>query len=466
MSEGSLTAECPARGRSADRRPQRRRFGVASLVMLLVVAVFLAVKIVFRLPGSSNTLYAYGIAVTAVAAAQLFVAFVLYRDPTDAPSGAAPPAAELSVTALVAVHNDMHVIETCIRSMVSQTLERLEIIVVDDASTDGTAEVLSRLAEELPITVITMPRNVGKKAALAAGILRSRGDILAFTDSDSTWAPDAVERCVRIFANDPRVGAVSGHCRAMNARHNTLTRVQDSWYEGQFSVRKAFESYFGGVTCVSGPLAVFRREAVYNYVPAWEHDRFLGDEFRFATDRMMTGFVLMDRRRAKSVRRLAADTPFATPEYPHRHWRAVYCKSAKSLTVVPETMRTLIRQQVRWKKSFIRNLFFTGSFYWRRPPLVALVYYLHVLFVLAGPLVAFRHIVYLPMHGRIESMILYLLGILLIGFIFGMAFRIEDPENREYWWYRPLMSLLSTLLLTWLIAYSLCTIKKMTWHRG
>jgi cellulose synthase/poly-beta-1,6-N-acetylglucosamine synthase-like glycosyltransferase len=94
-------------------------------------------------------------------------------------------------------------------------------------------------------------------------MLAARGDIFAFTDSDSVWARDAIEKIVPIFNHDPEVGAVSGHCRALNANSTLLTRIQDTWYEGQFSIRKACESVFGAVTCVSGPLAVFRREAVY-----------------------------------------------------------------------------------------------------------------------------------------------------------------------------------------------------------
>jgi hypothetical protein len=60
---------------------------------------------------------------------------------------------------------------------------------------------------------------------------------------------------VPIFLADAEIGAVSGHCRALNGDRNLLTKIQDSWYEGQYSVRKAFESVFGAVTCVSGPLA-------------------------------------------------------------------------------------------------------------------------------------------------------------------------------------------------------------------
>jgi hypothetical protein len=131
---------------------------------------------------------------------------------------------------------------------------------------------------------------------------------------------------------------------------------------------------------------------------------------------------------------------------------------------VPDTVGKLLRQQVRWKKSFVRNMFFTGRHYWRKPLVPALAYYLHVLFVLAGPFVAFRHLVYVPAHGNAESAVLYLAGIVVVGSMFGLAhWRLEPGSAR--WVYRPLMSLLSTTLLSWLLLYSLVTIRKMRWAR-
>jgi hypothetical protein len=97
--------------------------------------------------------------------------------------------------------------------------------------------------------------------------------------------------------------------------------------------------------------------------------------------------------------------------------------------------------------------------------MAALVYYLHILFVLLGPFVAFRHIIYLPLHGNLYSMFLYVAGICFVGFMFGLAFKLEYPRS-HHWIYRPAMSLLSTLVLSWLIFYSAATIKKMAWHRS
>lgn len=450
----------------------RTRLRGLALVAVLALFALLVVKLEFKNPDSNDVFYAYGILVTAVVFTTMIVAFGLYRDPSliarnkmleqnSEVRGVAWP----MVSCIVAVHNEESLVDRCIISMANQTYPYTEVIIIDDASTDNTRSVLRRLARTYPITVIELPNNLGKKGALSAGMLRSRGSIIAFADSDTVWARDAVEMAVPIFLTDHTVGAVSGHCRALNGDSGRLTKIQDTWYEGQYSVRKAFESVFGAVTCVSGPLAFFRRDAIYNFMPAWATDRFLGQEFRFATDRTLTAFVLGGSYLGRKVLPKHRNSPFAHPEFPLRDWRIVYSKSARAWTNVPSSLRAMLKQQIRWKKSFIRNTFVTGRFYWRRPLLPALFYYIHVAFVVCGPFVAARHLIYLPLHGDPISPILYLSGIAVIGFSFGLAFRHENPGSRR-WLYRPIMSLLSTIVFSWLIFYSAATIRKMTWHRG
>jgi cellulose synthase/poly-beta-1,6-N-acetylglucosamine synthase-like glycosyltransferase len=460
------------RHRRTTRSHVQMRLRGAALFAVLALAILLAVKIEFKNPSSNDAFYAYGISVTAVIFVTMTVALGLYRDPArlaqqKLAAGYADHdwAAGPLVSCIVAVHNEERLIEKCIASMSGQTYRNKEIIVIDDASTDGTVQLLRQLADNFPIIVIELPANLGKKGALAAGLLRSRGAVIAFADSDTVWEPDVLDLAVPIFEAYPDVGAVSGHCRALNATANFLTRVQDTWYEGQFSVRKAFESVFGAVTCVSGPLAFFRRSAIYNFMPAWQADMFLGQEFRFATDRTLTAFVLGATYLGPRLLPRHIGSPFSTPVYPTRDWKIVYSKSARAWTNVPSTLRGMIKQQVRWKKSFIRNVFVTGRFYWRRPFLPALFYYTHVIFVFLGPFIAARHLIYLPLRGDPMSVVLYLAGIAFIGLAFGLAYRYESPGSRR-WLYRPAMSLMSTVMFSWLIFYSAATIKKMTWSRS
>jgi cellulose synthase/poly-beta-1,6-N-acetylglucosamine synthase-like glycosyltransferase len=451
----------------------RTRLRGFMLVAVLALLCLLVVKIEFRNPDSNVVFYAYGIAVTTVILVTMTISFAFYRDPAlvaraenpDLSSMAGPTSRWPLVSCIVAVHNEDVLVRQCIASMAAQTYPSTEIIVVDDASTDNSIAVLRELAQKYQMTLIELPVNQGKKRALSAGLLQAHGSVVAFTDSDSVWAPDAVEQALPIFLADSDVGAVSGHCRALNGGANFFTKVQDSWYEGQFSVRKAFESVFGAVTCVSGPLAFFRVSAIYNFMPAWGADSFLGQEFRFATDRTLTAYVLGGSYLGPRVLTRHADSPFAVPAFPVRDWQIVYSKSTRAYTNVPSTFRGMVRQQIRWKKSFIRNVFVTGRFYWRRPFLPALFYYVHVAFVVFGPFVAARHLIYLPLRGDSMSVLLYLAGIGLIGLSFGLAFRHENPGSRR-WLYRPVMSLMSTILFSWLIFYSAATIKRMTWFRG
>lgn len=439
---------------------KRRAF---TLIILIAVLILLLGKVLFSYNGDV-VLYIYGVSVTLVLVTTYFIAFFVYKDPYLIALENNSADKNYLVSCMVAVYNEEAIIEQCIQSVINQTYKNKEVIFVNDCSTDGTAQILDKYAQEGLIKVIHLKKNMMKKRALGKAMLEAKGEIFAFTDSDSIWEEHAIERIVKIFEDRPDVGAVSGHSRALNATSSFITKVQDPWYENQYSVRKAFESVFGDVTCVSGPLAVFRREAIFNLIPAWENDMFLGEEFKFATDRTLTGFVLGSKWISSDLKDKYASSPFLLKEnHEPRDWKIVYCKAARSYTQVPDTFRKAVKQQIRWKKSFIRNMFFTGSFYWRRHAITAVAYYLHIIFVLIGPIIAFRRLVLMPFTGSFASATLYILGILLIGFTFSLAYLAEDQSNSR-WIYRPIMSLLSTLIYSWLIIYSALTIRDMKWR--
>ncbi|MFC5818364.1 glycosyltransferase family 2 protein [Nonomuraea harbinensis] len=140
-----------------------------------------------------------------------------------------PLPAQPTVSFLVAVRNEESGIEACVQSMVAGDAEGVQVIVVDDASNDGTPDVLRDLARRLPIEVLFLEEDVGKKRALVRGMERATGDVVAFTDSDCVLAADALSRCVPALVRHPELGAVSGHTRALNADQSMLSRAQDVW---------------------------------------------------------------------------------------------------------------------------------------------------------------------------------------------------------------------------------------------
>jgi cellulose synthase/poly-beta-1,6-N-acetylglucosamine synthase-like glycosyltransferase len=396
----------------------------------------------------------------------MFVAFSFYRDPSSRPSGSLQE--EPLVSCLVACKDDVSVIAQCVRSMLGQSYRNIEVIAIDDGSTDGSSAVLRDLQRGFPDRMLLLSNedSQGKKRALTRATAHARGDLLVFTDSDCVLDENAVFQVVRAFRADTEIGAVCGDARALNAEQNLLTRIQDTWYDGQFSIWKATESVFGSVSCVSGPLAAFRREAIWNYFPAWAADSFLGCEFRFATDRQLTAYVLGQKWIGERLKREHASSPFVSAvDYPARRWRIEYSKSALVWTNVPASFRQLARQQARWKKSFIRNLCFSASFYWRRGLFPAALYYCHSLFVLATPVMAFRHLVLLPVQGRWLLSALYVAGVTLKGGIWATAYRVQNPGCSR-WVYRPLMSLMAAFLFSSLLPWSLLTVRRQVWVRG
>ena len=436
------------------------------VILILITLVIIVNAKIFFTESPNIFLLAYGVTVT-IGAFFTFLVSLKYKDPSEEirRQGLEKDMKKPFISCVLAVRNEEKIITKCIDSLIASDYPNKEIIIVDDASTDNTVNALNRYANINGVKIIKLDKNVGKKKAIGQGLRVAKGEIFVFTDSDCVVAPDAISRIIEVFVAKPQVGAVSGHGRALNSSENMLTKIQDSWYETQYSVKKACESVYGAVTCVSGPLAVFRRSAIYNYIPAWEDDSFLGDEFRFATDRQLTGYVLGSKYVGESLKKKYANSPFVkNEEYPTHAWQVIYCKSAKVLTAVPNTWLKVIHQHIRWKKSFIRNLFFTGTFYWRKPIIPAMKYYLNALFVILGPIIALRHLIYLPLTGNINSAFFYLGGIIFMGSLYGLMYKVENPRS-HLWLYRPLMSLMSTMLLSWLIFYSVLTIKKRVWHR-
>src|SRR3954469_24016821 len=226
--------------------------------LLAIVAAIVAYKAAFIGALLEDPFFAaYGLAVSTYLVSR-FVLSLPYRPPADA-------GVEPRVAIVMPAFNEEAAIARSLRSLlaVDYPVEKLEIVAIDDGSTDATLAELRAVEAEAGgrVRVIAFPENQGKRAAMAAGIRATDAEIVAFVDSDSVLRPDALRKLVQAFA-DGRVGAVCGHADVLNVRETWLTKMQAVRYYVAFRVCKAAESIFGAVTCCSGCFSAYRRVAI------------------------------------------------------------------------------------------------------------------------------------------------------------------------------------------------------------
>jgi hyaluronan synthase len=425
------------------------------------------------------------------------LSYFKYRDPfNNAKDIVLSPTHLPLVSIVVAAKNEEENIRNCVQSCINCTYRAKEIIIVNDGSTDRTTEILEQMQIEnrLKIHVIHLPRSVGKKRAIEHASYIAKGEIYAFMDSDCDMAIDSVENAVKIFTYDRNVGALASYARVRDVEKGTLLeKIQDVWADGQFRLLKGMESSYNSVTCCSGSLSFFRRDAIQEFMYEWAHDRFLGlENFKYATDRRLTARVLGTKNASSNVnvylqniisnnnntqilqsikRNSTNNIEKYGPldEYSNgtskvegqNYWKVVYSPSVRVNMGVPKTFRALILQQVRWRKSFIRSIFATGKIYWRRPLVAAALYYLSIGMKLIRPFIVISSLFIMPFLGDYLTAAFYFAGIFFIGLIYAVDFKLANPNN-DMWIYRPLMTFLSTFVYVWLIFYALITIKKTT----
>jgi cellulose synthase/poly-beta-1,6-N-acetylglucosamine synthase-like glycosyltransferase/peptidoglycan/xylan/chitin deacetylase (PgdA/CDA1 family) len=216
------------------------------------------------------------------------------------------------VSVIVPAYNEAANIAATVRSLVDSDYPRVEVIVVDDGSTDGTADIVRRL--RLPGVHVIQQENAGKPAALNTGIRHARGELLVLVDGDTVFEPDALGRLVQPL-RDGRVGAVSGNTKVAN-RHGLLGRWQHLEYVIGFNLDRRLFDVARCMPTVPGAIGAFRRSALRD-----------------------VGGV--------SEQTLAEDTDL-TMAVIRAGWRVVYAPDAVAWTEAPSSLRQLWRQRYRW----------------------------------------------------------------------------------------------------------------------
>ena len=341
-------------------------------------------------------------------------------------------------------------IQRTVHSCINQDypVDKLEVIVVDDCSKDRSAERVEEIIAKLKeadtgdhayrvaerIRFFRQSANLGKRDAMARGAREAKHELLVFVDSDSFLDPFAVRNIVQPF-KDKEMGGVSGRTDVANTYTNALTKMQAVRYSIAFRVMKAAEGYFDAATCLSGPLSCYRRDLVLKYMDSWLNQRFLGQKATFGDDRSMTNFIL-------------------------RHNRTTYQDSAVCMTIVPRSYKVFLRQQMRWKRSWLRESLIASRFMWKKEPFMALSFYMGVLVPIAAPVIVLYNLIYVPIMHRVFPTS-FIVGMLMMSLLMSMAQLFIRRSTT--WIYALWFCLYYEAVLLWQMPVAWVTFWKTTW---
>lgn len=347
-----------------------------------------------------------------------------------------------SVTVIIPAYNEGAMVAQAIDSAAASDYPaaRLEIICIDDGSTDDTWDYITRARERYPklLRTIRFPKNRGKKEALYAGFTQAKGEILVTLDSDSVIEPQALRHLVAPLLQDARIGAVAGNVKVYN-RHQSLMGKMQAVRFVNLDYLRASQSRYRTVVCTPGSLSAYRRPALLPILAAWREQTFLGAPCYHTEDRALTNFVL------------------------RRGFYTYYQRTAVVYTLVPETYQGVCRMYLRWERGNLReSLVQLGYLFtrYRRQyrvlpivefflaqleyPLTLLFFGLLLVSTLAYPLMLFKFLTALAIASLL-NLLYYLWLERDLDFIYGVIY-----------------SYYAFFLLHWIYPYAWITVR----HRG
>jgi hyaluronan synthase len=251
-----------------------------------------------------------------------------------------------SLTVVIPAYNEGAMVEQTIDSVAAARYPagRLEIFAIDDGSTDDTWACIERAANRHPglVTTVRLPRNMGKRAALAEGFRQAKGEVIVTIDSDSVIDPGTLLAMAGPF-RDPKVGAVAGKVLVHNLDGGLIPRMLQVRFIISFDFLRSVQSTYGTVYCCPGALAGYRTAAVRGALDRWLSQRFMGAPCTYGEDRAMTNEILSDG------------------------YEAVYQRTGVVRTIVPESYAKLCRMYIRWERSNIKEEVRFARIVWKRP---------------------------------------------------------------------------------------------------
>src|SRR5208282_4156836 len=215
--------------------------------------------------------------------------------------------------------------------------EKFEVIAQDDCSVDDSYEWMLKAQRDFSNIRVRVGRNTvnsGKARTVCNALQLSTAELIISIDSDCIFHTDAIRELAACFS-EPKIGSVGGRVGVRNPNENAITAIQTFIYYAAFQIYKVPENWTRSVGCISGCLFAIRRDLLLEIEPKIRSRHWFGIPVNQGEDRFLTHQTLL------------------------RGYGTYINNDALCWTTVPVTLTELFKQQLRWRRSIVRDLLYT-----------------------------------------------------------------------------------------------------------
>lgn len=346
-----------------------------------------------------------------------------------------------SVSVVLPVYNEEpKIIESVIDYILKQKVDDMELLVIDDGSPNREeliSKVYSRYENQKNVRIFLPEENRGKRMVQKIGFDAATKEVIVTIDSDTLMLDEHAIALLVKDLSDETIGGVTGDVRVANDRETWLSRLINYRYWTAFHQERAAQSFFNVVMCCSGPFAAYRKDVIDTVKEQYVSQMFLGKECTFGDDRHLTNLVLALGYKVK------------------------FNEFAQVWTYVPTTVRNYVKQQVRWNKSFYREMLWTIRFAHKHNPymLYDMVMQFVLPFLLVVSLLSMDY--QIITQGDVWHFVNYIAMIMIIGLVRALYGFIRTKEVGFLLFV--LYGFMHVLILIPVRFYALFTINRTGW---
>ncbi len=246
------------------------------------------------------------------------------------------------ISVVIPAYNEGSLVKDSIRSVVQNNYpeNKLQIIAVDDGSTDNTWHFIQEAVSESKgrVESIRQAVNKGKRHALYAAFQQAKGEVWVTIDSDSIIEKNALRNGVSPIVRDKKIGLVAGCVKVLNQNDSFITRLLKVQFVMSFSFSRAYQSMIRGLLTTPGALTFYRASAVKPVLQKWLFQSFMGVSCRTGEDRAMTNLITA------------------------QGFHSFYQSTAIVWAEMPTTYSGMTKMILRWDRSNIRETMILMSY--------------------------------------------------------------------------------------------------------